>query len=51
MTADNYESRLTAFDLRERTETLVALKDSEAVKRDVSKNVNMHFHSFYSYNS
>ena len=51
MTIDRLQTRLNSFDADERREALLALKDSAATGRNNFYNVNMHFHSFYSYNS
>lgn len=51
MTIDELQASLNSFDPKERKDALVSLKYSAPVSRDVSENVNMHFHSFYSYNS
>lgn len=51
MKANDLENRLNSFDLDERMEALAALKDSESSTAQTTENVNMHFHSFYSYNS
>lgn len=47
----NLEDKLNSFDLKERMEALASLKGGKTTKAVDSENVNMHFHSFYSYNS
>jgi len=48
---ENIENKLNSFDIKDRMEALASSKNAEAYSDQISKNVNMHFHSFYSYNS
>ena len=49
--AYNIEEKLNSFNFKERMEALAGLKDSESLSDDSGENVNMHLHSFFSYNS
>ena len=50
-TVENLEKNLNSFRLNERFEALEKLKRSAPVEKKEQQNINLHFHSFYSYNA
>lgn len=51
MSNDQLENQLNSFDAAQRSEALRQLKAKESAPAGSDGNVNMHFHSFFSYNA
>lgn len=50
-TVENLEKKLNSFQLNERFEALAKLQSSVSVVKKEQQNVNLHLHSFFSYNA